>query len=175
MSRETLRHRLEGGGKFYVPSSPSVGVRIRDFSLSADSSHACDNAHRLLTQTSRVVVRCQPWFYLRLEAYSFFWLSEGAYSVSRDSRCSKHTLRLTRLWRLTLEPKRRKNRKAITRNESSKGRSLTPRLSCLLFQMFCVETNSFLPNKQSGGRDLTRQGEARQMWLHAPGDASLVT
>jgi hypothetical protein len=25
-------------------------------------------------------------------------------------------------WRLTLEPKRQKNRKAITRNESSKGR-----------------------------------------------------
>ena len=21
---------------------------------------------------------CQPWFYLRLAAYSFFWLSEGA-------------------------------------------------------------------------------------------------
>ena len=36
--------------------------------------------HRLLTRTSSVVVQCQPWFYLRLEAYSFFWLSEGAYS-----------------------------------------------------------------------------------------------
>ena len=34
---------------------------------------------RFLTQTSRVVVQCQPWFYLRLAAYSFFWLSEGAY------------------------------------------------------------------------------------------------
>src|SRR5258708_39009695 len=40
--------------------------------------------------------------------------------------------------------------------------------------MFCVETNSFLPNEQSGGRDLTRQAEARQMWLHASGDAGLV-
>src|SRR6266478_4805985 len=40
--------------------------------------------------------------------------------------------------------------------------------------MFCVETNSFLPNEQSGGRDLTRQGEARQMRLHASGDAGLV-
>ncbi len=30
------------------------------------------------TPTSSVVVRCQPWFYLRLVAYSFFWLSEGA-------------------------------------------------------------------------------------------------
>src|SRR6267142_4427176 len=124
--------------------------------------------------TSCAVERCQPWFYLRLEAYSFFWLSEGAYSLSRDSWCSKHTLRLTRLWRLTLEPKRQKNRKAITRNESSNGRSLTQRLSCLLFQMFCVETNSFLPNEQSGGRDLTRQDEARQIRLHASGDAGLV-
>src|SRR5207245_2987284 len=40
--------------------------------------------------------------------------------------------------------------------------------------MFWVETNSFLPNEQSGGRDLTRQGEARQMRLHASGDAGLV-
>ena len=37
---------------------------------------------------------CQPWFYLRLVAYSFFWLSEGAYGLSRDWRCSEHTLRL---------------------------------------------------------------------------------
>jgi len=28
-------------------------------------------------RTSSVVARCQPWFYLRLVAYSFFWLSEG--------------------------------------------------------------------------------------------------
>ena len=33
----------------------------------------------LLTQTSSVVVRCQPWFHLGLVAYSFFWSSEGAY------------------------------------------------------------------------------------------------
>jgi hypothetical protein len=30
-------------------------------------------------------VQCQPWFYLRLFAYGFFWLSEGAYGFSRDS------------------------------------------------------------------------------------------
>src|ERR1700693_5215039 len=40
--------------------------------------------------------------------------------------------------------------------------------------MFGVETNSFLPNEQSDGRDLARQGEPRQMWLHASGDAGLV-
>ena len=27
---------------------------------------------------SRAVADCQPWFYQRLAAYSFFWLSEGA-------------------------------------------------------------------------------------------------
>src|SRR5262252_3450397 len=35
--------------------------------------------------TSCVVALCQPWFYLRLKAYSFLWLSEGAYSLPRDS------------------------------------------------------------------------------------------
>jgi hypothetical protein len=30
--------------------------------------------------TSSTVLKWQPWFYLRLKAYSFFWLSEGAYS-----------------------------------------------------------------------------------------------
>ena len=40
--------------------------------------------------------------------------------------------------------------------------------------MFCVETNSFLPNVQSDGRDLARQGQPRQVRLHASGDAGLV-
>jgi len=70
--------------------------------------------------------KCQPWFYLRLEAYSFFWLSEGAYSLSRDSRCSEHTLRLTRLWILTLEPERRKNRQVAARQESSEEKGSRP-------------------------------------------------
>ena len=42
-------------------------------------------------KTSDVVETCQPWFYLRLEAYSFFWSSEGDYSLPRDWRCSAHT------------------------------------------------------------------------------------
>ena len=32
----------------------------------------------VLKPTSKTVVRCQPWFYLRLVAYSFFGLSERA-------------------------------------------------------------------------------------------------
>ena len=61
-----------------LPSSPSNVTRRCDFSFSADSSCCRDDAVRFLTQTSRVVVQCQPWFYLRLFAYRFFWLSEGA-------------------------------------------------------------------------------------------------
>src|SRR6266403_982679 len=97
MSREILRRRLDGS--FFLPSSPCVGVRIRDFPGSGDSSRWRDDVLRFLTQTSSAVVRCQPWFYLRLEAYSFFWLSEGAYGFSTVAqaaccfRCSasKHT------------------------------------------------------------------------------------
>src|ERR1700687_6147914 len=126
MSRKMLRPRPEATEKFFLPSSPCVGVRIRDFPGSGDSSRWRDDLLRFLTQTSSVVVRCQPWFYLRLEAYSFFWLSEGAYSLSRDSRCSEHTLRLTRLWILTLEPARRRTRQFAARQESSEEKGSRP-------------------------------------------------
>jgi hypothetical protein len=49
----------------------------------------------------------QPGFYLRLEAYGFMGLSEGAYSLSRDS-VPKGTLGLTAELILSLEPGRRK-------------------------------------------------------------------
>ena len=44
----------------------------------------------------------------------------------------------------------------------------------MLFQMFGVETYSFLPDEQSDGRDLAGQCEARHRWLHASSKASLV-
>src|ERR1700722_13984107 len=40
--------------------------------------------------------------------------------------------------------------------------------------MFGVETNSFLPDDQSDGRDLARQSEPRHRWLHPPGDQTGV-
>src|SRR5580700_3657595 len=40
--------------------------------------------------------------------------------------------------------------------------------------MLGVETNSFLPNQQSDGRDLARQGEACHGWLHPSGHQSGV-
>jgi hypothetical protein len=43
----------------------------------------CDDANRFAKLSKRSgctvpVVRCQPWFYLRLVAYGFIGLSEGA-------------------------------------------------------------------------------------------------
>ena len=75
-------------------------------------------------------MQCQPWFYLRLAAYGFFWLSEGAYSFSRDSVC-KHPLRLTGLRILTLEPERLKNRKATPEmNPGMDGFSTDAQAAC---------------------------------------------
>jgi hypothetical protein len=42
-------------------------------------------------------------------------------------------------------------------DESRDGKILERPSSCLLFQMFGVETDSFLPNQQSDGGDLARQ------------------
>ena len=42
------------------------------------------------------------------------------------------------------------------------------RSSSLRFQMLDVETFSFLPKGQGDGRDLARQGEARQLAAHHP-------
>jgi len=61
-----------------LPSSPRHVTRLRDFAVPSDSSRCGDDAVGLLTQTSRLVVQCQPRFYPRLFAYRFFWLSEGA-------------------------------------------------------------------------------------------------
>src|SRR5208282_4209177 len=49
--------------------------------------------------------------------------------------------------------------------KSRDGRVLNRRSSCMLFQMFSVETHSFLPNQQSDRGDFPRQREARHRWL----------
>ena len=163
MSRKKLPLRLESD----LPSSPRNGMRLCGFSPSQDSWYFPDGAFRFRTQTSRAVVRCQPWFYRRLVAYSFFWLSEGAYGLSRDSECSKHPLRLTRYWMLTLEPKRPKNRPpSLEMNPEIVGIP-SRRSSCLLLQMFSVETRSFLPDHQSDGGDLAGQSQTRHRWFHS--------
>jgi len=50
----------------------------------------------------------------------------------------------------------------------------TRRSSCLLFQMFGVETNSFLPDEQSDRGHLACQRESRHVRLHASGSTSFV-
>src|ERR1022692_5263278 len=46
--------------------------------------------------------------------------------------------------------------------------------SCLLFQLFCVETFLLLPKCQSNGRDLARQCQTRHLRLHPLGQQSRV-
>jgi len=90
--------------------------------------------------------------------------------VNRETRCPQHPFRLTRLWILTLEPERLKSRQVTARDESWDRWILDRRSSCLLFQMFGVETDSFLPHQQSDRRDLARQSEARHRGFHPSGD-----
>jgi hypothetical protein len=54
----------------------------------------------------------QPWSYLRLKAYSFFGLCEGAYGDFGGSVLNDCTRGLTHRWILSLDPERRKNRLA---------------------------------------------------------------
>src|SRR5215813_12717983 len=104
--------------------------------------------------TSCVVALCQPWFYLRLKAYSFLWLSEGAYSLPRDSTVLEAHSPPNGIKDTHPRTKASEEPKSHHQNGIRLRRFSTRRLSCLLFQMFCVETNSFLPNQQSDGRDL---------------------
>ena len=65
-------------------------VRLFGFSLPAVFIVWLRRSQSVLKPTSKTVVSCQPWFYLRLAA--------------------RGTQRLTYQWRLTLEPERLKNR-----------------------------------------------------------------
>jgi hypothetical protein len=106
--------------------------------------------------------------------YSFFWLSEGAYSLSRDSWCSEHTLRLTRLRMLTLEPKSQKNRKAHHQKCIQQRTVLHPTLKVLVVSDVLRRNEFFLPHEQSDGCDLACQRETRQMRLHTSDKTSLI-
>ena len=48
MSIEILRPGLEEAKKFVLPCSPTHGMRVRDFSVSSDSSRWRDDVLRLL-------------------------------------------------------------------------------------------------------------------------------
>src|ERR1700722_18055733 len=126
-----------------LPSSPSNVMRRCDCSFPADSCCCRNDAVQFPTQTSRVVVQCQPWFYLRLFAYRFFWLSEG-HRVSRKTQC--RSTRLTGLWILTLEPERLENQPVIIRDESGMDSRRTLKL---LVVLDVRRRNSLLSSKRS--------------------------
>ena len=87
--------------KIFVSRSSPLSVsaprfRSRGFALAClpfpwVSSSGGDDANRVLrTWQADLVLECQPWFYRRLVAYRYFWLSEAAYRVMGDS-VPKHT------------------------------------------------------------------------------------
>jgi hypothetical protein len=79
-SREKTPRRLEGAKICARLSSPCNVGRLLGFSFFAKSCRCRDDAFGFWCDKQYGCKNCQPWFYLRLEAYSFFWLSEGAYS-----------------------------------------------------------------------------------------------
>ncbi len=75
--------------KIFVSTSSPLSVsaprfRSRGFALAClsflwVSSFGGDDANRVLKLGKRdLVLECQPWFYRRLVAYRYFWLSEEA-------------------------------------------------------------------------------------------------
>ena len=65
-----------------------------------------------LRKQNGVALIGQPWSYVRLDAYSFLWLCEGAYGAFGGSVLNDSTQGLTHRLILSLDPKRRKNRLA---------------------------------------------------------------
>ena len=92
-----------------------------------------------------MVVQCQPWFYLRLFAYSFFWLSEGDIGFL-ERLGARSTRSLTALWILTLEPERLKNQPVIIRDESGMD---SPQTLKLLAVLDVQRRNGLLSSKRS--------------------------
>ena len=78
------------------PSHEAARLRVLlVFAIPGISSSCRDDATRLLKLASRNGLKCQPWFSMRLVAYSFL----GA----------RGTQGLETYWILTLEPERLKN------------------------------------------------------------------
>src|SRR5258707_7275788 len=79
--------------------------------------------------------RGQPWSYLRLKAYSFIWLCEGAYGDFGGSVLDDNTQGLTHRLILALVPERRKNR--LASRGSNAGRPDSRRRSSRLRRQIC--------------------------------------
>src|ERR1700724_3002297 len=68
---------LKGVGGLWMDGRHILALTML-FHLSRCIFFSSDDADRFLKLASAAVVRCQPWFYLRLVAYCFFGLSERA-------------------------------------------------------------------------------------------------
>ena len=99
--------------------SPRIPDRPSSFAVCTRRFHDAKVIRRLrfwkLTQADALALVGQPWSYLRLEAYSFFGLCEGAYGAFGGSVLDDSTRGLTHRLILSLDPERRKNRLANRR------------------------------------------------------------
>ena len=117
-------------------------------------------------QARRMAVMCQPWFYLRLVAYSFFRLSEG-HRVNKETSCLRHIC-LRAGWILSLEPERFENRLASGRNSPDGG--LGSRHTLKLLAVSIVLDRSVLLSSKS----LIRSRQSCELESGVPSPASCL-
>ena len=129
---------------FAVLSSPCPVERLWRFSVFADS-FVIVTTLSTSDANKQCGCKCQPWFYLRLVAYSFFWLSEGAYGLSRDWRCSEHTLRLNAL--VDTHPRTRASEEPKSSPEMNLGRKVLDQALKLLVVLDIQRRNALLSSK----------------------------
>src|SRR2546422_11567036 len=106
-----------------------------------------DDADQFRNKSSRVVVRWQPWIYLRLVASSAFSGCPKGHRDFTEAKCQRHFGRLQAFGMLTLEPERLKNQRTTTRRRSPEmeGALHRRRSSGLRLQFRNVEIFPLLP------------------------------
>src|SRR6266481_1421453 len=95
-------------------------------------------------QTSSVVARCQPWFYLRLVAYSFFWLSEG-HMVNQETGGARSTLSAL----MDTHPRTRASEEPKSSPEMNLGRKVLDQALKLLVVLGIQRRNALLSSKRA--------------------------
>src|SRR5436190_16568457 len=147
-------------GEDCLTSSPLWDLQTVGASFDRDCEHShCSSV--VLRPHKPVWVGWQPWFYLRLKGLWLCWVVRGG--IWCPVRLSAVAHRLTRLRILTLEPDAQR---LTNRDIVRKWFTVSVRSSCLCFQLFRIETFSLLPDDQTDGRDLARQGQPGHLRLH---------
>src|ERR1039457_5150020 len=120
-----------------LPSSASNGTRLCDFPFSADSWCCRNDGLRFLTQQADCLCSANHGSIRDFSPIAFSGCPRGHKVSSRDFVLNARSL--TGSWILTLEPERLENQRPSPRE--IQGRTLHRRSSCLLFQIFGVETD----------------------------------